>query len=51
MTPYRERREAGEYDPKGEGTKSTTTENLSGLGAPQQVEKKPSGNKASAKKK
>jgi hypothetical protein len=43
MTPYRERREKGLYNPKGETPQSTTTENLSGLGAPQQAEpKKPS---------
>jgi len=47
MTPYRERREQGYYDPKGEGTKSTTTDNLSGLGAPQQAKPK---TKAKAKK-
>jgi hypothetical protein len=51
MTPYRERREAGEYDPKGEGTKSTTTDNLSGLGAPQATTKTPITKKPSAKKK
>jgi hypothetical protein len=46
MTPYRERREKGLYDPKGEGTKSTTTANLAGLGAPQQAEpKKPAARK------
>jgi hypothetical protein len=38
MTPYRERRGKGYYDPEGEGTKSTTTDDLSGLGAPQKVE-------------
>jgi hypothetical protein len=48
MTPYRERREKGYYDPKGEGTKSTTTENLAGLGAPQQAKPKA---KATTKKK
>jgi hypothetical protein len=47
MTPYRERREAGEYNPKGEKPQSTTTDDLSGLGAPQQAESK----KPSAKKK
>jgi hypothetical protein len=41
MTPYRERREAGFYNPTGEKPKATTTENLSGLGAPQKVEQKP----------
>jgi hypothetical protein len=46
MTPYRERREKGYYNPSGEAPKSTTTENLSGLGAPQKVEQK-----AKAKKK
>lgn len=35
MTPYRERREKGYYDPKGEGTKNTTSADLGGLGAPQ----------------
>jgi hypothetical protein len=37
VTPYRERREKGLYDPKGKGTQSTTTENLAGLGASQQT--------------
>jgi hypothetical protein len=41
MTPYRERREAGIYSPTGVTTKSTTTDNLAGLGAPQKVEQKP----------
>lgn len=45
MTPYRERRDKGYY---GKGTKSTTTDNLAGLGAPQQVKAKP---KKGAKKK
>jgi hypothetical protein len=48
MTPYRERREEGFYSPTGEKPKSTTTDSLSGLGAPQKVEQKP---KATAKKK
>jgi hypothetical protein len=47
VTPYRERREQGYYNPKGETPQSTTTENLTGLGAPQQAESK----KPSAKKK
>jgi hypothetical protein len=47
VTPYRERREKGYYNPTGERPQSTTTENLSGLGAPQQAEPK----KSSAKKK
>jgi hypothetical protein len=37
VTPYRERREQGLYDPKGKGTASTTSENLAGLGASQQT--------------
>ena len=41
MTPYRERREQGLYNEKGEAPKSTTTDNLAGLGAPQQVKTKP----------
>jgi len=49
MTPYRERREKGYYSPTGEPTQSTTTGNLSGLGAPQQAEPKPK--KASTRKK
>jgi hypothetical protein len=48
MTPYRERREAGHYSPTGVATKSTTTDNLAGLGAPQKAAPKP---KSSAKKK
>jgi hypothetical protein len=48
MTPYRERREAGFYNPKGEKPQSTTTDSLSGLGAPQKVDQKP---KAKATKK
>jgi hypothetical protein len=40
MTPYRERREQGYYNPKGDAPQSTTTENLSGLGAPQTVKAK-----------
>jgi len=40
VTPYRERREQGYYNPKGEKPQSTTTENLSGLGAPQKAEPK-----------
>jgi hypothetical protein len=47
MTPYRERRGKGFYDPKGEGTKSTTTDNLAGLGAPQPAKAK---SKTAAKK-
>jgi len=47
MTPYRERREKGHYNPKGEKPQSTTTDNLAGLGAPQLAEPK----KKSAKKK
>jgi hypothetical protein len=50
MTPYRERREAGEYSPTGEKTASTTTDNLGGHGAPQKVEQKPK-TKAKATKK
>jgi hypothetical protein len=45
VTPYRERREQGYYNPEGETPKSTTTENLAGLGAPQKVEAKPSAKK------
>jgi hypothetical protein len=46
MTPYRERRAKGQYNPKGEKTQSTTTDNLAGLGAPQQAKpKKPSARK------
>jgi hypothetical protein len=40
VTPYRERREKGFYNPEGEKPQSTTTENLSGLGAPQTVKAK-----------
>jgi hypothetical protein len=40
MTPYRERREQGYYNPKGETPKSTMTANLAGLGAPQTVKAK-----------
>lgn len=40
MTPYRERREKGYYSLTGEPTKSTTTANLRGLGAPQQAKPK-----------
>jgi hypothetical protein len=40
MTPYRERREKGFYNPKGEKPQSTTTDELSGLGAPQTVKAK-----------
>jgi hypothetical protein len=47
MTPYRERRAKGLYNPKGEKPQSTTTDSLSGLGAPQQAEPK----KSSARKK
>jgi hypothetical protein len=45
MTPYRERREAGEYNPKGEKPQSTTTDDLSGLGAPQQAAQEALGQK------
>jgi hypothetical protein len=48
MTPYTKRRAQGYYNPTGETTKSTTTDNLAGLGAPQKAKPKP---KAKAKKK
>lgn len=50
MTPYRERREKGKYSPTGEPTANTTTENLGGLGAPQQVKETKAKAKAKAKK-
>jgi hypothetical protein len=45
MTPYTKRRAMGFYNPTGETTKSTTTDNLAGLGAPQKAKPKPKAKK------